>query len=293
MASIDSRAERIRHFNRFYTERIGVLQEGLLQSRFSLAEARVLYETANSDRAAAAGIAKRLNLDAGYLSRIVKRLLKAGVLNRVPSGRDGRERLLSLTHKGREQFAILDRRSHEEAASILRRLPPGRQEELVRALESAQALLDAPASPAAPIVLRAHRPGDMGWVVKRHGELYFQDEYGWDERFEALVAEIVAGFIARFDAQRERCWIAGREGGTNWAPSSWCVKEREGGQAAALAGGARSARRGIGRPVSGRVSSASRKTKPGIAKWCCGPIAFCTRPAGFTRRRASELIAGK
>jgi DNA-binding MarR family transcriptional regulator/GNAT superfamily N-acetyltransferase len=211
MPGIDARAERIRRFNRFYTEKIGVLQDGLLQSHFSLAEARVLYEIAHAERPAAAVIGKRLNLDAGYLSRIVKRLLKAGILNRARSLADGRERILSLTREGREQFAMLDRRSHEEIAAMLRRLTPRRQTELVRALESAQALLAGPEPANETCVLRTHRPGDMGWVVQRHGEIYFQ-EYGWDERFEALVAEIVAGFIANFDARRERCWIAERDG---------------------------------------------------------------------------------
>jgi DNA-binding MarR family transcriptional regulator/GNAT superfamily N-acetyltransferase len=211
MPGIDARAERIRRFNRFYTEKIGVLQEGLLQSPFSLAEARVLYEIAHAERPAAAAIGKRLDLDAGYLSRIVKRLLKASVLNRVSSPADGRERILSLTRKGREQFAMLDRRSHEDAAALLRRLAPSRQTELVQALESVQTLLGAPAPAAAPCMLRTHRPGDMGWVVQRHGEIYFR-EYGWDERFEALVAEIVASFIANFDARRDRCWIAERDG---------------------------------------------------------------------------------
>jgi DNA-binding MarR family transcriptional regulator/GNAT superfamily N-acetyltransferase len=211
MPGIDARAERIRRFNRFYTEKIGVLQEGLLQSPFSLAEARVLYEIAHAEQPIAAAIGKRLGLDAGYLSRIVKRLLEAGLLNRSRSRADGRERTLSLTRKGREQFALLDRRSHEEAAAMLRRLAPKRQAELVRALESAQSLLGAPAFADTPCVLRPHRPGDMGWVVQRHGEIYFQ-EYGWDDRFEALVAEIVAGFIGNFDAGRERCWIAERDG---------------------------------------------------------------------------------
>jgi DNA-binding MarR family transcriptional regulator/N-acetylglutamate synthase-like GNAT family acetyltransferase len=211
MPGIDARAERIRGFNRFYTEKIGVLQEGLLQSPFSLAEARVLYEIAHAERPAAAAIGKRLNLDAGYLSRIVNRLLKAGVLSRTRSPADGRERILSLTHKGREQFVTLDRRSHEEVAALLRSLTPKCQMELVRSLESAQALLGAPKPAAALCVLRPHRPGDMGWVVQRHGEIYFQ-EYGWDERFEALVAEVVAAFIANFDARRERCWIAERDG---------------------------------------------------------------------------------
>lgn len=211
MDAVDDRAERIRQFNRFYTERIGVLQEGLLRSPFSLAEARVIYEIASSKGPAAALIGKRLNLDRGYLSRIVQRLLKSGIVNRAPSARDGRERILSLTREGRKQFAILNHRSHEDAAAMLRRLAPRRQTELVQALDTAQSILEQPGENNAPITLRPHRPGDMGWVVQRHGELYFQ-EYGWDERFEGLVAEIVARFIARFNRERERCWIAERAG---------------------------------------------------------------------------------
>jgi DNA-binding MarR family transcriptional regulator/N-acetylglutamate synthase-like GNAT family acetyltransferase len=212
MTNLDARAERIRGFNRFYTEKIGVLQEGLLRSPFSLAEARVIYEIANTEACAAAGIGKRLNLDRGYLSRILQRLHKADIVDREASVRDGRERIVSLTRKGRRQFAILNRRSHEEAAAMLRPLALSRQMKLVRALETAQSILDAaPAANGARLTLRAHRPGDMGWVVARHGEIY-SEEYGWDERFEGLVAGIVAAFIARFDPARERCWIAERDG---------------------------------------------------------------------------------
>lgn len=211
MNALDERAERIRDFNRFYTEKIGVLQEGLLDSPFSLAEARVIYEVANTKQPAAAAIGKRLNLDRGYLSRILQRLTEAGIVDRARSERDGRERLLWLTREGRKRFGVLNRRSHREAAAMLQALPEARQIELVRSLEIARSILDPPASSAAEISLRPHRPGDMGWVIQRHGEIYFQ-EYGWGERFEALVAEIVAGFIAGFDAARERCWIAERSG---------------------------------------------------------------------------------
>jgi DNA-binding MarR family transcriptional regulator/GNAT superfamily N-acetyltransferase len=211
MSPLDYRAEQVRDFNRFYTEQIGVLQDTLLRSPFSLAEARVIYEIAHTDRVAAAAIGKRLNLDAGYLSRIVQRLLKQGVVSRVPSGADGRERLLSLTRKGRRQFEVLDRRSHDEAAGMLRRLAPANQRELVKALETARSLLGAPRAAPAPCRLRQNQPGDMGWVVARHAELYCR-EYGWDGRFEGMVAGIVAGFIANFDPARERCWIAEREG---------------------------------------------------------------------------------
>jgi DNA-binding MarR family transcriptional regulator/GNAT superfamily N-acetyltransferase len=212
MTAIDARAERIRRFNRFYTEKIGVLRDGLLRSPFSLAEARVIYEIAHADRPAASEIRRRLGMDAGYLSRIVQRLVETGVLHRASTDADARRRVLSLTGKGHAAFAALDRRSHEEIAGMLRPIPGKRQAELVRALESAQSILEAPPpSPDVPCVLRSHCPGDMGWVVQRHGEIYFQ-EYGWDERFEALVAGIVAGFIADLDPARERCWIAEREG---------------------------------------------------------------------------------
>ncbi len=210
MSDVAVLTERVRRFNRFYTQEIGVLQEGLLDSPFSLAEARVLYEIAHGDGATAAAIGKGLRLDPGYLSRIVKKLRARGILRQL-AAEDRRARLLALTAKGRRAFERLDRRSHEETAAKLKRLAPDRQELLVRALESAQRLLGRAVAEGEPYVLRPHRPGDMGWVVQRHGEVYFQ-EYGWNERFEALVAEIVAHFIQHFDPQRERCWIAERAG---------------------------------------------------------------------------------
>lgn len=213
MTALDVRAERIRQFNRFYTTQIGVLEEGLLQSPFSLAEARVIYEIANTPRPAAGAVGKRLKLDPGYLSRIVQRLMRAGVLRRVRSEQDGRERILSLTAKGRAQFASLNRRSHEAAAHMLGGIPVRQQAALVEALDAAQTILDpasgAPAPAAAAFTLRAHVPGDMGWVVQKHGEVYC-GEYGWNLRIEALVARVVADFLDRFDPARERCWIAER-----------------------------------------------------------------------------------
>jgi DNA-binding MarR family transcriptional regulator/N-acetylglutamate synthase-like GNAT family acetyltransferase len=210
MNEIAARAERLRRFNRFYTGKIGVLQEGLLNSPFSLAEARVIYEIANGQDIAAAEVGKRLNLDAGYLSRIVQRLMKAGIVSRVASKEDGRARLLSLTRKGRAQFAILNQRSHDEAAGLLRPLSAARQRDLMAAFDAAETILGAPPSDA-PLVLRPHRLGDMGWVLEQHGAVY-GSEYGWNERFEALVAEVIAEFLAKYDPQRERCWIAERAG---------------------------------------------------------------------------------
>ena len=210
MADIAALTERVRRFNRFYTQEIGVLQEGLLESPFSLAEARVIYEIAHGEGATAAAIGKGLRLDPGYLSRIVKKLRGRGLLKQL-AAQDRRARMLALTPKGRRAFERLDRQSHEDIAAKLKRLAPERQLELVGALESAQRLLGDAPEEQAPFILRPHRPGDMGWVVQRHGEIYAQ-EYGWNERFEALVAEIAAHFIQHFDPKRERCWIAERRG---------------------------------------------------------------------------------
>jgi DNA-binding MarR family transcriptional regulator/GNAT superfamily N-acetyltransferase len=205
------RVAAMRHFSRFYTRRIGVLQEGLLASPFSLAEARVLYELAHRDALAASDLAAELGLDAGYLSRILQRFSRRGLLTRAHSASDARVRPLALTAKGRAAFAPLDQRSQQEIAALLGALPEASQRRLISSMQTIESLLaHTPPSPA-PCVLRAHRPGDMGWVIERHGELYAQ-EYGWDERFEALVAEIAAQFIRDFDPKRERCWIAEYQG---------------------------------------------------------------------------------
>jgi len=205
------RVAAMRQFGRFYTRRIGVLQEGLLASPFSLAEGRVLYELAHRDGLAANELAADLALDAGYLSRILQRFSRRGLVERSRSPDDARIRPLALTAKGRAAFAPLDRRSQREVSALLGALPVPAQQRLISSMHTIESLLaDKPASPAT-CVLRAHRPGDMGWVIERHGALYAQ-EYGWDERFEALVAEIAAQFIRDFDPQRERCWIAECEG---------------------------------------------------------------------------------
>jgi len=205
------RVAAMRQFGRFYTRRIGVLQEGLLASPFSLAEGRVLYELAHRDGLAANELAADLALDAGYLSRILQRFSRRGLVERSRSPDDARIRPLALTAKGRAAFAPLDRRSQREVSALLGVLPVPAQQRLISSMHTIESLLaDKPASPAT-CVLRAHRPGDMGWVIERHGALYAQ-EYGWDERFEALVAEIAAQFIRDFDPQRERCWIAECEG---------------------------------------------------------------------------------
>jgi DNA-binding MarR family transcriptional regulator/N-acetylglutamate synthase-like GNAT family acetyltransferase len=206
-----ARVDAMRRFNRFYTRQIGVLQEGLLQSSFSLAEARVLYEVVHRDEPAAAELGRDLGLDAGYLSRILRGLRKRGLVDRRPSAADGRRSLLGATPRGRAAFATLDARSRHEIGAMLDRLPPRGQARLVEAMGTIEELLGGAPRPAASYLLRSHQPGDMGWVVHRHGVLYAQ-EYGWDETFEGLVAEIVARFVKRFDPRRERCWIAEKDG---------------------------------------------------------------------------------
>ena len=211
-----SPVQTVRRFNRFYTKQIGVLNDGLLQSPFSLAEVRVLYEVAHREQPTAVQLANELALDDGYLSRILRTFRKRGLIARTPAETDRRQRLLALTPRGRSVFASLNARSDDQVATMLRELSPSDQDRLVDAMRTIESLLlrdgSAPAN-RAPYLLRQHRPGDMGWVVYRHGVLYSQ-EYGWDERFEALVAGIVAQFIEQFDPKRERCWIA-EKGGDN------------------------------------------------------------------------------
>jgi DNA-binding MarR family transcriptional regulator/N-acetylglutamate synthase-like GNAT family acetyltransferase len=200
----------IRRFNRFYTKQIGVLDEGLLRSPYSLAEVRVLYEIANGKDVSAAALATELALDPGYLSRILRRFQKNGLLRRETSPDDARRSLLTLTEKGTHTFAALDTRQEEDVAALLDRVPATKRRRLtdsMRAIEEAFGTLRS----NEPFILRSHQPGDMGWITYRHGILYSQ-EYGYDERFEALVAKIVGEFIEHFDPARERCWIAERDG---------------------------------------------------------------------------------
>jgi DNA-binding MarR family transcriptional regulator/N-acetylglutamate synthase-like GNAT family acetyltransferase len=205
------RVDAVRAFNRFYTRRIGVLEEGYLESPFSLVQARVLYELAHRSQPTATEIARDLGLDTGYLSRILRGFERMGLVEKRPSARDGRRRLLSLTERGREAFAPLETRSRTETEELLRNLSPAAQLRLIGAMGAITKLLDDETDGAATYLLRPHRTGDMGWVVQQHGLLY-AEEYGWDETFEALVAEIVAGFIRHFDPERERCWIVERDG---------------------------------------------------------------------------------
>jgi DNA-binding MarR family transcriptional regulator/GNAT superfamily N-acetyltransferase len=211
MPKANGQVGAVRQFNRFYTRQIGLLGKGYLDSPFTLAEVRVLYELAHRKSPAASEIAKALGLDAGYLSRMLRGFRGRGYLARKASEKDGRRSHLSLTKKGRAAFGALEAKSEAEVASMIETLSSVDQSRLIGAMGTIEGLLGERAEPKAPYLLRTHQPGDMGWVIHRHGVLYAQ-EYGWDERFEALVAQIAAEFIQKFDAKRERCWIVERDG---------------------------------------------------------------------------------
>ncbi|MGQ0547289.1 MAG: bifunctional helix-turn-helix transcriptional regulator/GNAT family N-acetyltransferase [Betaproteobacteria bacterium] len=200
--------EAVRRFNRFYTRRIGILAERALYRPYSLAEARVLYELGHRRDPTAAALGRELGLDAGYLSRILKAFARRGLVSVGRAAGDARQRPLSLTAAGRKACAALESRSRKQVGAMLGDLPGPARARLAAAMAEVEHLVEAR---TASLSLRAHRPGDIGWVVHRHGALYFQ-EYGWDERFEALVAGIAKDFIDSFDAGRERCWIAEIDG---------------------------------------------------------------------------------
>jgi DNA-binding MarR family transcriptional regulator/GNAT superfamily N-acetyltransferase len=205
------RIAAVRRFSRCYTGAIGVLRERLHDSRFSLTEARVLYELANRQDLTASDIARELGLDSGYLSRILQRFARDGLLRRDRSPRDARQTRLTLTEVGRAAFAPLDAASAREIGALLTRLPDPAQAALVAAMGQIETLLGGLDDDARPWLLRSPQPGDIGWVVARHGALYAA-EYGFDARFEALVAKVAGAFLEANDPACERCWIAERDG---------------------------------------------------------------------------------
>jgi DNA-binding MarR family transcriptional regulator/GNAT superfamily N-acetyltransferase len=207
----DDQIAAVRAFNRFYTSKLGVLDQHLLKSPFSLSEARVLYELAHREDPAAKEIGIKLGLDAGYLSRIVQKFDDDGLITRKPLPSDRRQYRLGLTAKGRQAFAKLERSSCDDVGAMLAPLPRGDSGRLIAAMAVIERLLGASGASAPPAILRDPRPGDMGWVVQSHGAFY-ASEYGFDSSFEALVAEIAAKFLTSFDASRERCWIAEADG---------------------------------------------------------------------------------
>ncbi|WP_156459797.1 MULTISPECIES: bifunctional helix-turn-helix transcriptional regulator/GNAT family N-acetyltransferase [unclassified Mesorhizobium] len=202
--------EAVRAFNRFYTRQIGLLDEGLLKSPFSLSEARVLYELAGHRGRTATDLSRDLGLDAGYLSRMLKKFEASGLIVREISEADGRQAAINLTEAGQDAFAPLNRSSQEQVEALLSGLSGERRSRLVGAMRTVERLLN-PAEPGEPYVLRPLQVGDIGWITRRQGMLYAQ-EYGWDETYEALVAEILVQFVKSYDPEHERCWIAEREG---------------------------------------------------------------------------------
>jgi DNA-binding MarR family transcriptional regulator/GNAT superfamily N-acetyltransferase len=205
------RIATVRAFNRFYTRRIGVLQEGLLESPLSLTEVRVLWELANHETSTATGIGAELGLDAGYLSRVLRRLRKQGLIARKRSPDDGRQSLLWLTDRGRVEFAKLNAAADAEIETLLGALPEENQRRVVDAMRTIETMLGGTAGRKVPYILRPPRAGDLGWIVQRHGAVYAREQ-GWDDRFEGLVAGIVSRFVRHHDPKRERCWIAEIDG---------------------------------------------------------------------------------
>jgi DNA-binding MarR family transcriptional regulator/GNAT superfamily N-acetyltransferase len=219
---MDDQVAGIREFNRFYTRVIGLLQEGLLHSPYTLTEVRVLFELAQRDSAEVADLRRTLDLDAGHLSRMLAKLDGDGLLTRQRSAADARRQTVALTGQGRAFFAELDTRSSEQVRDLLAKLPETDRRRLVGAMSTIRELLDQQRTGRDAIVLRAPLPGEIGWVVQRHGALYAQ-EYGWDVTFEAMVAQIMADYAAGNDPRREAIWIAEVDGAA--VGCIMCVRE--------------------------------------------------------------------
>lgn len=202
--------DTVRSFNRFYTHQIGLLQHGLYNSPFPLGEVRVLYELAHRDHTTAKDLSSDLGIDPGYLSRTLAKFYERGLIKKHSSEKDGRQHVLTLTKQGRAMFAPIDQASHDQVAKMLEQLTEENQHRLIAAMQTIQEVLQ-PGTQDRSYLLRNHHPGDIGWMVYRHGVIYAR-EYAYDERFEALVAEICAKFVENFDPKMERCWIAERNG---------------------------------------------------------------------------------
>jgi DNA-binding MarR family transcriptional regulator/N-acetylglutamate synthase-like GNAT family acetyltransferase len=208
ITSMETQVEAVRRFNRFYTQRIGVLQEGLLASRFTLAQARVLFELGTHRTITAGELITRLGLDPGYLSRILQGLAESRLVTRKQSAADGRRADLSLTATGRKAFADLDQRSRRGIGELIRPLSPEHCTRLLDAMRTVQETLSTASAPGQPsIAIRPYQTGDIGWAIERHGQLYV-DEFGWNQEFEALVATLFARFATRHDATSEQFWVA-------------------------------------------------------------------------------------
>ena len=211
VSPFERRIAAVRRFNRFYTVKLGVLSEAFLNTPFSLTEARVLHALAHRDGATATWLCRELDVDAGYLSRILRDFERQRLIERTQSPQDGRQTLVSLTSAGRDAFEPLDRASHAAIGNMLAPLTESDQERLLGAMRTIAGLLGEAEETGAPFILRSHRPGDMGWIASRHGALY-REEYGLNEMMEAYVADVVAKFLREFDPAREHCWIAEQDG---------------------------------------------------------------------------------
>lgn len=209
--SLAERVAAVREFNRGFAKRIGLLQEGLLDSPYSLTEARVLFEVGSHTDYTASALSQELGLDAGHLSRMLSRLEKRGLLRKVRSESDGRQRFLHLTTRGRAAFDLLNDRANTEVERLLGVLTEEEQGRLLQAMRKIEGTLLKGGESRRTYVLRQHEPGDMGWIVHRHGVLYAR-AYGWNEEFEAMVARICADFLGNYNPKRERCWIAEMDG---------------------------------------------------------------------------------
>jgi len=209
---LSEQIKAVRHFNRFYTKQIGALNEGLWESPFSLTEARVIYELANRKKATATELGTELGLDAGYLSRTVRDFEKRKLIKKALSEKDARQSILSLTARGQREFENLDQLSSNQIEELLNNLSRVERARLLAAVKTIEELFGAkPKEEKVSYILRPPQAGDMGWVVQSNGALYAQ-EYGWDENYEALVAQIVADFIKGYDRNKTRCWIAEKDG---------------------------------------------------------------------------------
>ena len=224
-SQIQDSVKAIREFNRYYTRKIGVLNEGLLNSPFTLTEARLIFEIGNHEDITAAALGEQLGLDAGYLSRTLNALEDQGLIQKRPSQQDKRQRLINLTDEGEQAFALLDNRSSHEIAEMLNDLSPEEVRSLIVSMSNIKQILDPDDEKQGMVYIRHNQAGDMGWVIQQHGLIYHH-EYGWDITFEAFVAEICAGFIKNYDPEKERCWIAEKDG--QRVGSIFCVNAGEG-----------------------------------------------------------------
>ncbi len=205
-SQLEQSVAEVRKFNRFYTRRIGLLNKGLLKTRFSLIQARIIFELAQQDGIISVDLVAKLNIDPSYLSRILSTFEKEGLIEKVRSERDSRQRILRLTAKGRKSFRNLDERSTKEIKEMLSKISSENQHRFLSATKAIQDVLESDQKGTSSYLLRQHKPGDIGWITHRHGVLY-AEEYNWDESFEALVGDILVKFIQSHDSKKERIWV--------------------------------------------------------------------------------------